>query len=182
MLSLHGEFSGGQRQSLHHSNEAATWSDVENCDANRQEVCKKRCVVSAANVRQSKVRAALHRLVLVDFGSAAVSPSRWVVYLVIFWQSESYNTLLLRTVSVRVMDCYFNEGIKVLYRVALAILILFHKHTTSNPSEWNSDTIKNDIDNAIPKFCKQIPVSPLKLMRTAFNIRALRWSRIKILI
>jgi TBC1 domain family member 24 len=75
--------------------------------------------------------------------------------------------------AVRVMDCYFHEGIKVLYRVALAILILFHKHT-QNSSEWNSDTIKNDIDNAIPKFCKQIPVSPLKLMRTAFSIRALR--------
>lgn len=74
---------------------------------------------------------------------------------------------------VRVMDCYFHEGIKVLYRVTLAILILFHKHT-QNSSEWSSDSIKNDIDNAIPKFCKQIPVSPIKLMRTAFNIRALR--------
>lgn len=71
------------------------------------------------------------------------------------------------------MDCYFHEGIKVLYRVTLAILILFHKHT-QNSSEWSSDSIKNDIDNAIPKFCKQIPVSPIKLMRTAFNIRALR--------
>jgi TBC1 domain family member 24 len=78
------------------------------------------------------------------------------------------------SVLVRVMDCFFNEGIKVLYRVALAILILFHKHTTQNSSDWSSDSIKNDIDNAIPKFCKQIPVSPLKLMRTAFNIRALR--------
>lgn len=76
-------------------------------------------------------------------------------------------------ITVRVMDCFFHEGIKVLYRVALAILILFHKHT-QNSSEWNSDTLKNDIDNAIPKFCKQIPVSPLKLMRTAFSIRGLR--------
>lgn len=80
---------------------------------------------------------------------------------------------------VRVMDCYFHEGIKVLYRVALAILILFHKHVqNSSDSEWSSETIKNDIDNAIPKFCKQIPVSPLKLMRTAFNIRALSSSYI----
>ncbi|XP_070494948.1 GTPase-activating protein skywalker isoform X3 [Chironomus tepperi] len=78
---------------------------------------------------------------------------------------------------VRVMDCYFHEGIKVLYRVALAILILFHKHT-QNSSEWDSDSLKNDIDNAIPKFCKQIPVTPLKLMRTAFSIRALSSSYI----
>ena len=81
--------------------------------------------------------------------------------------------LFLLRHQVRVMDCYFHEGIKVLYRVALAILILFHKHT-QNSSEWDSDSLKNDIDNAIPKFCKQIPVTPLKLMRTAFSIRALR--------
>ena len=75
---------------------------------------------------------------------------------------------------VRVMDCFFHEGIKVFYRVALAILILFHKHSSSTNSEWDAESIKNDIDNAIPKFCKNIPVSPTKLLRTAFNIRALR--------
>lgn len=75
---------------------------------------------------------------------------------------------------VRVMDCFFHEGIKVFYRVSLAILILFHKHVTSSNSEWDTDAIKNDIDNALPKFCKNIPVSPAKLLRTAFSIRALR--------
>lgn len=77
---------------------------------------------------------------------------------------------------VRVMDCYFHEGIKVFYRIALAILILFNKHATSSSSdsEWNSENLKNDIDNALPKFCRNIPVSPTKLLRTAFNIRALR--------
>ncbi|XP_065081105.1 GTPase-activating protein skywalker isoform X3 [Ochlerotatus camptorhynchus] len=74
---------------------------------------------------------------------------------------------------VRVMDCFFHEGIKVFYRVSLAILILFHKHSTATNSEWDADTIKNDIDNALPKFCKNIPVSPTKLLRTAFSIRAL---------
>ncbi|XP_055644993.1 GTPase-activating protein skywalker isoform X8 [Toxorhynchites rutilus septentrionalis] len=74
---------------------------------------------------------------------------------------------------VRVMDCFFHEGIKVFYRVALAILILFHKHLTATNSEWDADTIKNDIENALPKFCKNIPVSPTKLLRTAFSIRAL---------
>lgn len=74
---------------------------------------------------------------------------------------------------VRVMDCYFHEGIKVFYRVSLAILILFHKHTTSNNSEWSAENIKNDIDNALTKFCKNMPVSPTKLLRTAFSIRAL---------
>ncbi|XP_052867829.1 GTPase-activating protein skywalker isoform X4 [Anopheles cruzii] len=74
---------------------------------------------------------------------------------------------------VRVMDCFFHEGIKVFYRVSLAILILFHKHATASNSELDADTIKNDIDNALPKFCKNIPVSPTKLLRTAFSIRAL---------
>lgn len=74
---------------------------------------------------------------------------------------------------VRVMDCFFHEGIKVFYRVSLAILILFHKHSTGTNSDWDADAIKNDIDNALPKFCKNIPVSPTKLLRTAFSIRAL---------
>lgn len=171
-LPLHGESGGSQGQSFHQPNKASTRSDVEDCDADRQEVRKECGVVSAANVRQPKVRANLHRLVLVDFGRAAVSTSRWVLRCM-KWNRKRITFDFLST--VRVMDCYFHEGIKVLYRVALAILILFHKHTTQNPSEWTSDSIKNDIDNAIPKFCKQIPVSPLKLMRTAFNIRALRW-------
>lgn len=83
---------------------------------------------------------------------------------------------------VRVMDCYFHEGIKVFYRVALAILILFHKNLsesttsssdTTSTTQTNSELLKNDIDNALPKFCRNIPVSPNKLLRTAFNIRAL---------
>ncbi|XP_064638457.1 GTPase-activating protein skywalker-like isoform X2 [Lineus longissimus] len=32
---------------------------------------------------------------------------------------------------VRIMDCYLFEGVKVLYRVALAVLILFNKHAAS---------------------------------------------------
>lgn len=125
---------------------------------------------------------------------------------------------------VRVMDCYFHEGIKVFYRIALAILILFNKNSTistagqssggtttsaeagSNNSasasgsgtkngltaapadnnkaplitDWHTlaggDTgiDKLDIDNALPIFCRNIPVSPSKLLRTAFSIRALR--------
>lgn len=76
------------------------------------------------------------------------------------------------------MDCYFNEGIKVFYRVALAILIHFHRHTSQNSSEWSEDSIKNDIENAIPKFCKQIPISPSKLLKTAFSIRGFSSSSI----
>ncbi|XP_069962372.1 GTPase-activating protein skywalker isoform X8 [Bactrocera oleae] len=73
---------------------------------------------------------------------------------------------------VRIMDCYFHEGIKVLYRVALVIINLFHKECQSN-NEWSPDNIKNDIGNALIKFCKKIPVSPSKLLHAAFSIRGL---------
>ncbi|XP_045516217.1 GTPase-activating protein skywalker isoform X1 [Pieris brassicae] len=74
---------------------------------------------------------------------------------------------------VRVLDCYFHEGLKVFYRVALAILILFHKHSTNQNSEWYAEATKNGVDHAIDKFCRNMPASPTKLLRTAFSIRAL---------
>lgn len=118
---------------------------------------------------------------------------------------------------IRVMDCFFHEGIKVLYRISLAILILYQKHvpsssasitspdlsanatgiasssSSSNTSKnaienntkannlklganWknSNDDKNNDIENVLPNFCRNLPVSPGKLLRTAFNIRALR--------
>ncbi|XP_077993787.1 TBC1 domain family member 24-like [Glandiceps talaboti] len=70
---------------------------------------------------------------------------------------------------VRMMDCYLVEGIKILYRVALAIIILYKKHTqgrTQNlePSEHISQ---------IKSFVGNIPVSPVKLLKTAFKIKGL---------
>lgn len=119
---------------------------------------------------------------------------------------------------VRVMDCFFHEGIKVFYRISLAILILYQKHvpnaststaavsdgatntaaTSSTASSttttiaktndnmklnnlkiganWKANDDKpNDIEMALPMFCRKLPVSPGKLLRTAFNIRALRF-------
>ncbi|XP_053611086.1 GTPase-activating protein skywalker isoform X1 [Plodia interpunctella] len=74
---------------------------------------------------------------------------------------------------VRVLDCFFHEGIKVFYRVALAILILFHKHSSNQNSEWYAEATKNGVDHAVDKFCRNMPASPTKLLRTAFSIRAL---------
>ncbi|XP_049708121.1 GTPase-activating protein skywalker isoform X1 [Helicoverpa armigera] len=74
---------------------------------------------------------------------------------------------------VRVLDCFFHEGIKVFYRVALSILILFNKHASNQSSEWYAEATKNGVDHAIDKFCRNMPASPTKLLRTAFSIRAL---------
>ncbi|GLV41527.1 skywalker [Carabus blaptoides fortunei] len=79
---------------------------------------------------------------------------------------------------VRVMDCFFHEGIKVLYRVAMALLVLFYKSSSSQSSEWNSEILKNGVDSALNKFCRQLPVSPSKVLRTAFSIRGLSSSYI----
>lgn len=96
------------------------------------------------------------------------------------------------------MDCYLNEGIKVLYRVAMAILLLFHKHSTA----WTKDIAESGVDSALAKFANQIPVKtnfillackfeidistvinlesiyflqvgPRKLLRVSFGIRGL---------
>ncbi|XP_008210536.1 GTPase-activating protein skywalker isoform X2 [Nasonia vitripennis] len=74
---------------------------------------------------------------------------------------------------VRVMDCFLHEGIKVFYRVAMAIILLFYKHSSPQTSEWMAEITKNGIDAALSKFCRQIPVTPAKFLRTAFGIRGL---------
>lgn len=72
---MHGESDSSERQSFHQPNKAAARSDVENCDADRTKVCEERGCVFAANLRQPKDRADLHRLVLVDIRRIAISTS-----------------------------------------------------------------------------------------------------------
>lgn len=79
---------------------------------------------------------------------------------------------------VRVMDCFFHEGIKVFYRTAMAILILFHKSSSGSSSEWMAEIQKNGIDSALTKFCKAMPVSPQKILKVAFGVRGLSSSSI----
>nr|CAD7588164.1 unnamed protein product [Timema genevievae] len=74
---------------------------------------------------------------------------------------------------VRVMDCFFNEGIKVFYRVSMAVVLLFYKHSSPQNSEWMAEILAKGVDSALNRFCKQLPVTPTKLLRTAFGIRAL---------
>ncbi|KAJ3657069.1 hypothetical protein Zmor_016101 [Zophobas morio] len=61
----------------------------------------------------------------------------------------------------------------VLYRTAMAILILFHKASSSPSSEWMTEIQRNGIDAALNKFCKEMPVTPQKLLKVAFGIRGL---------
>ncbi|XP_058808830.1 GTPase-activating protein skywalker isoform X2 [Phymastichus coffea] len=74
---------------------------------------------------------------------------------------------------VRVMDCFLHEGIKVFYRAAMAIVLLFYKYSSPQNSEWMAEINKNGVDAALSKFCRQMPVTPAKFLRTAFGIRNL---------
>lgn len=60
----------------------------------------------------------------------------------------------------------------------MAILILFQKSSSSTSSEWLMEIQKNGVDSALTKFCKEIPVSPQKLLKIAFGIRGLSSSYI----
>lgn len=56
------------------------------------------------------------------------------------------------------MDCYLHEGIKILYRVSMAILQLFYKYSTTNNSIWAQEINNHGVDVALMNFCRQMPV------------------------
>lgn len=60
----------------------------------------------------------------------------------------------------------------------MAILILFQKFSSPSSSEWLAEIQKNGVDSALTKFCKEIPVSPQKVLKVAFGIRGLSSSYI----
>ncbi|XP_026818717.1 GTPase-activating protein skywalker-like isoform X4 [Rhopalosiphum maidis] len=75
--------------------------------------------------------------------------------------------------AVRVMDCYLHEGIKVLYRISMAILQLFYKYSTTSNSIWAEEINSHGVDVALMNFCRQMPANPQKVLKTAFKIRGL---------
>ncbi|XP_071478421.1 uncharacterized protein [Diadema antillarum] len=66
---------------------------------------------------------------------------------------------------IRVMDCYLSEGLKIFYRVGLALLKLYKKHKGSSPAQ--------DIVASIRQFVKSIPESPNALLAEGFQFRGL---------
>ncbi|XP_025407442.1 TBC1 domain family member 24-like isoform X3 [Sipha flava] len=75
--------------------------------------------------------------------------------------------------AVRVMDCFLHEGIKVLYRLTMAILQLFYKYSITSNSIWAEEINSHGVDVALMNFCRQMPVNPQKMLKTAFKIRGL---------
>lgn len=75
---------------------------------------------------------------------------------------------------VRVVDCYLLEGVKIFYRVVLAILILYTKFNGRSSSSNTGNILKSLRD-----FCRKMPVKATKLLKTAFGIRGLSRKEIR---
>ncbi|XP_065344885.1 GTPase-activating protein skywalker isoform X2 [Cloeon dipterum] len=72
---------------------------------------------------------------------------------------------------VKVVDCFLMEGMKVLYRVSLALVQLFSKMGSSPGTEWEEQFNHGNYSGAMFTFCRNLPVTPAKLLKQAFGIR-----------
>jgi len=84
------------------------------------------------------------------------------------WPWWLFEHLDLKFVS-RVLDCYFNEGHKVLFRTALALLKIFHKAAADKKGEVYNSAKKDGLDKTFAKFCKNLNISPEDLLKIAFK-------------
>ncbi|KAL4220410.1 hypothetical protein ACF0H5_020813 [Mactra antiquata] len=92
----------------------------------------------------------------------------------IWWIFEDLPMIFL----VRIIDCYLQEGIKIFYRVCLAILTLFSK-THAKKSSPKKGTSGGNILTALRQFCREIPIPVHKLLKTSFGIKGLSRKEIR---
>jgi TBC1 domain family member 24 len=59
---------------------------------------------------------------------------------------------------VKVTDCFLMEGMKVLYRVALALVSLFAKFGSNAGAVWEEQFTHGNYSGAMITFCKNLPV------------------------
>lgn len=70
---------------------------------------------------------------------------------------------------IRVIDCFILEGCKVLYRAALAILILYHRHMVRGAEH----RVDSNLSQSISQFCEDIPVAVDEFFKVMFGLRGL---------
>lgn len=70
---------------------------------------------------------------------------------------------------VRTMDCFLIEGVRALYRIAMAILILYVQDHASSSGDGTPD-VGTFLDRII-LFCKDIPYNVDKFLKTAYGIQ-----------
>ncbi|XP_041357271.1 GTPase-activating protein skywalker-like isoform X2 [Gigantopelta aegis] len=73
---------------------------------------------------------------------------------------------------VKLTDCFLVEGVKVLYRAVLAILILYTKMSGKLKTS-SQEPVSVNISNNISRFCERMPVDITKFLKIAFGIRGL---------
>lgn len=78
---------------------------------------------------------------------------------------------------IRVIDCFLMEGWKVFVRVALAICQLYIRQVARDTSAAAHLSTKG-LAESIKIFCQTMTITPSKLLKTAFGIRALSKSEI----
>ncbi|XP_048249907.1 GTPase-activating protein skywalker-like isoform X2 [Haliotis rufescens] len=79
---------------------------------------------------------------------------------------------------VKITDCFLVEGVKVLYRAVLAVLILYAKYSGKRAAS-NGEPVSVNISNNISRFCEKMPVDLTKFLKIAFGIRGLSRKEIK---
>lgn len=132
-----------------------------------------------ANIMQTKVAVESSKLVLRDLTKKYAKSA--YVYLVrncndvtaVFdsWMWWLFSDLPFPHI-VRIIDCYLVEGVKVLYRVVLSILILFTKYSVSAKHHGAiNDTFT--VGERIRQFCTNMPFPVEKLLKRGFRIRGL---------
>lgn len=132
-----------------------------------------------ANIMQTKVAVESSKLVLRDLTKKYAKSA--YVYLVrncndvtaVFdsWMWWLFSDLPFPHI-VRIIDCYLVEGVKVLYRIVLSILILFTKYSVSAKHHGViNDTFT--VAERIRQFCTNMPFPVEKLLKRGFRIRGL---------
>ncbi|KAL7631306.1 UNVERIFIED_CONTAM: hypothetical protein RMT77_018387 [Armadillidium vulgare] len=79
---------------------------------------------------------------------------------------------------IRIIDSFLFEGSKVLLRVSLGLFHLFMKQVSRDANTAATLTTKG-MSEGMALYCTNLSVSPSKLLKTAFGIRALSKNEIK---
>ncbi|XP_052214993.1 GTPase-activating protein skywalker-like isoform X2 [Dreissena polymorpha] len=80
------------------------------------------------------------------------------------------------TYLVHIVDCYLHEGIKVIYRVVLSIIIHFYKHSGKRSGQRLEGST---VVHSLREFCRDMPVRIDKLLKAGFSLRGFSRKEIK---
>lgn len=110
--------------------------------------------------------------------SRSVAPGETMNSVLADWLAWTFCFLPFRHI-VRIVDCYLVEGSKILYRAALALLLLLHRASVKGSSSWSKHLGTDSLQDVMEKFCRSIPHSPAKLLSTMFHVKGFSRSTLR---